>query len=76
MMRLNWMQKSGFCDRLRQARLDAGIPVNMAAAELGIHPPNICRYERGEMAPSIKRVYELAQLYGCSIDWLCGGVKE
>ena len=76
MKQLNWMQKSGFCDRLRQARLDAGYTVNIAAFDLDMYPPNICRYERGEQEPSIRIVHAMAKLYGCSIDWLCGGVKE
>lgn len=76
MMQLTWSQKSGFCHRIRQARLDAGIHLNRAAAGIGTTPSLIGAYERGAVVPSIARVYEMAQMYGCSIDWLVGGAKE
>lgn len=76
MMQLTWSQESGFCHRIRQARLDAGIRLNRAAEGLETTPSLIGAYERGAVVPSIERVYEMAKMYGCSIDWLCGGVKE
>lgn len=61
-----------FGERLRQARENAGLTMNQANAKVYISQSVISRYESGAVTPTIDRVFALAGLYGCSIDWLCG----
>ena len=66
-----------FCTRLRRARKKAGYTMTRAAERLYIQQSSISRYERGVVFPTIDRVAEMANLYGVSIDWLCGmGVEK
>lgn len=64
-----------FGERLRQARKNAGFTMMQVKDKLYISQGLISRYEHGLVYPPIERVFELANLYGCSIDWLCG-LKE
>lgn len=61
-----------FGDRLRQARKKTGMDTNDAAYALSTSETLISRYECGHVNPGLVRVCEMAELYGCSIDWLCG----
>lgn len=71
-----WMMKSGFCDRLRKAREDAGLTMNQVAAQLETVLEYVHKVENGKTCPSIARVYEMAELYGISIDWLVWGERH
>ena len=64
-----------FGERLRQARTNAGMTMMQVHDNLFISQGVLSRYEHGLVFPIIDRVFELAKLYGCSIDWLCG-LKE
>lgn len=61
-----------FGARLRQARVETGMTNVDAAICLHTNEGLINRYEKGLVLPGINRVYELAELYNVSIDWLCG----
>ena len=61
-----------FGHRLNQARVKAGFSMNQVSAKLYISQSVISRYESGKVTPTIDRVCAMANLYGCSIDWLCG----
>lgn len=69
-----WMKNSGFCHRLRMARANRGLTHEQVVKMI----PGRCSvkileaYENGNICPSIGRVVELAGVYGCSLDWLCG----
>lgn len=66
-----------FCERLRRARKKAGYTMIRAAEKLYIQQASISRYERGVVYPTIDRVVAMANLYGVSLDWLCGrGVEK
>ena len=67
-----WLKESGFPERLRQARKAADMTQNDVAYETYTSVSQIARMEKGEVAPSIAKVVELADLYGISVDWLCG----
>ena len=67
-----WLKKSGFPERLRQARKATEMSMDDAAYATYTSVSQIARMEKGEVAPSIAKVVELADLYGVSIDWLCG----
>ena len=66
------MDQELFRKRLRQARKNAGMSGQQVADMLWTTQTVIARYETGVRIPNILRVAELAQLYGVSIDWLCG----
>lgn len=61
--------------RLRQARINSGFTMMQVRGRLYISQGMISKYEHSLVFPPIERVFELANLYGCSIDWLCG-LKE
>lgn len=61
-----------FCDRLRQARENAGLTTTAVASALYTDQSLISRYENGHVMLKIDRVVEMAKMYGVSIDWLCG----
>lgn len=71
-----WMQENGLGERLRQARKAAELSADEVGLEMGTSGGYIQRMERGEFAPSIIRIVELADLYGVSVDWLCGRTEE
>ena len=67
-----------FCRRLRHARKKAGYTLTQAAEKSYLSSGAIGHYEKGIRVPPIDRVATMANLYGVSIDWLCGmeGVKK
>lgn len=70
----DWMKNSGFCKRLKQARYMKNLTPEDAAKKMeGRFTPGILvAYEDGSICPSVGRVVELARIYDCSLDWLCG----
>ena len=50
--------------------------VNSIAAEIGIAPLTLTRYENGERLPDIDRAADIAKYYGVSLDYLLGVDKE
>jgi len=55
-------------------RADAGMTQESVAASLGIGNEAVSRMERGIATPSIQRLYELAELFGCeAVDLLTTG---
>ncbi len=64
-----------FGERLRQARINNALTMMQVQDGLYVSQSVLSRYEHGLVFPTIERVFELANLYGCSIDWLCG-MKE
>lgn len=74
-MKLNnqqWCLDSGFCFRLKEARENAGMTLLRVATAVGTCVTYIFKLEAGETVPNIKRVVDLADLYGVSVDYLCG----
>ena len=67
---------NGFGTRLRHARKKAGYTMDHAGQCVFISQSVISRYENGEVTPTLDRVFALANLYGCSLDWLCGMREE
>ena len=68
----NWAVESGFCERLKQARINSHHAQVHVACALETNVWYISEVEQGHVVPSIKRAAELADLYGVSLDWLCG----
>jgi len=74
-MRLTFDSKV-FGTRLRHARKKAGYTMEHAGQCAFISQSVISRYENGEVTPTVDRVFALANLYGVSLDWLCGLKEE
>lgn len=58
--------------RLKRARRKAKYTMSRAAKKIGVQQATISRYESGKTIPAVDRVAAMAELYGVSIDWLCG----
>ena len=56
--------------RLREARKEAGLSQEAAAARLGVRQKYISKIETGERRIDPVELAELAELYGKSIEWL------
>ena len=61
-----------FKERLKYARRKARYTMSRAAKKIGIQQATISRYESGKTIPAVDRVAAMAELYGVSMDWLCG----
>lgn len=59
-------------DKLRKARLDAGLDQRELAAELGIARNSVMTYESGKTAPRRPVLLAWAMRTGVSLDWLTG----
>lgn len=57
-------------ERLAEARQNAGLTQEQVAERLGIGNEAVSRMERGATAPTIARLFEFAELYGCRVDRL------
>lgn len=49
-------------------RKKAGLTQVEAANSLGVSDAAVCQWEKGETMPTGKRLPEIANLYGCTID--------
>jgi len=54
----------------RQARIDAGLKPEQAAAELGVSITTLFNWERGETSPDADKLVKMAALYDAKIDYL------
>lgn len=60
-------------DRMRVARLAAGLSQSQVARLLNVTPHTVYRYERQALTPSLSHLARLARELGVSIDWLVTG---
>jgi transcriptional regulator with XRE-family HTH domain len=61
-------------DRLRRARLLAGLEQAQLAAAMGVARTSISNYECGRTTPSAATFIHWAQATGTPLDWLAQGV--
>lgn len=54
----------------RRAREEAGIRPERAAAELGVSITTLFNWERGETKPNAQNIYDMANLYHTSANYL------
>lgn len=52
------------------ARKKTGLSQAAVGEKLGISAASICQWETGKTAPDSKRLLEIAELYGCTVDEL------
>lgn len=57
----------------KSARLAAGLSVKQVAEAMGVNRVTVYFWEVGTCAPTVKRLIELAKLYGCTVDELLAG---
>lgn len=57
----------------KSARLAAGLSVKQVADALGVTRVAVYFWEDGTCVPAVKRLPELAKLYGCTVDELLAG---
>lgn len=61
-----------FNDCLRAARERTGRGQVAVSQDLGIEQTQLSRYERGLHVPSLSMLEKMADVYGVSLDQLCG----
>ena len=66
------MYKETFAQKLKQARLDAGLTQQEVESMTGIRHQNLSKYETGTLEPNIENLGKLCDLYYVSADWLLG----
>ena len=62
-----------FASRMVKERSNANMTQVFVAEKLDVTSQAVSLWERGENAPDISKLAELAQLYGVTIDWLLTG---
>ena len=65
-----------FSERLAMARKNSGMTQNDVAQQLEVSFQAVSLWERGETAPEIDKLADLAQLYQVTLDWLLTGKQE
>ena len=61
-----------FPGRLKAIRKEFGLKQHEIAADLGLSPSGYQCYEQGKSYPDVPRLYELAEYFKVSIDYLLG----
>ena len=61
-----------FGERLRELRLKSGLSQEEAAAQLGVSPQSVSKWETDKCYPEFSLILPLARLYGVSADELLG----
>lgn len=62
-----------FASRMVKARSNANMTQAFVAEKLDVTSQAVSLWERGENAPDISKLAELAELYGITVDWLLTG---
>lgn len=61
-----------FGERLRKARIEAGLTRQQLGAEINLSPNGFGQYETGRREPSITSLLRLSRKLNVSVDWLIG----
>lgn len=61
-----------FPERLRRLRKRRGLSQQALAERCGLSKNMIGRYEHGKRIPNIYKAREIADVFGVTIDYLCG----
>ena len=65
-----------FRERLKSLRTDKGIGQNLLAKELDLSNASISYWETGKQEPCAEAIFQLAQYFDVSSDYLLGLVDE
>ena len=63
-------------ERLRKARKNAGVSLGKIQYKTGIGETKLYHWEKDINPPTFEGVIKLAELYGCSLDYLAGNEVE
>lgn len=58
--------------RIGEMRERAGLTKTQLAERLGVDLSTVCKWESGINTPTTKGLLNLADLFGCTLDELCG----
>jgi transcriptional regulator with XRE-family HTH domain len=72
----NDITKESISERIRRLRIQKGISQKEFADQIGLHPAQYNRYEKGENIPSTDILGKLADALNVSFDYLYEGQKE
>ena len=59
-------------ENIKKNRLDRGWTLQKLASRMGVTPQAICKWEQDKASPLIYNVWDLADIFDCTIDELCG----
>lgn len=59
-------------NRIKEARIEAGLTQQYIALSLGVKPPSVSNWESGKSKPTQENLKALSQLLGVSVDYLVG----
>lgn len=62
--------------RLAALRRKAGLSQQQVSERIGIEPESVSRIENGGVAPSLARLRQFAELYGCSLEAVIGEASD
>lgn len=65
-----------FANRMVEARKKLGLTQSEVAEKLNVSFQAVSLWERGESAPEVSKLADIADLYQISLDWLLTGKKE
>lgn len=61
-------------DKIRMMRLNAGLSQQELGSQLGVSAVAVGKWERGQTQPDIHTLTRLADIFGTTIDELCGRI--
>ena len=67
--------KNLFAENLRTLRKERGLSQGKLAEAVGVSQQCVSEWERGKIEPTLSYLWRLADLFGVSIDVLCGRVE-
>jgi transcriptional regulator with XRE-family HTH domain len=75
-MRAPSTEGKSVAERLREARLAAGVSQGQVAKLLGYHRPTITEIEADRRKVSAEEIQKFAETYGVSVNWLLTGKQS
>ena len=63
-------------ENIKNKRLDRGWTLGKLAKKLGVSPQAIGKWEMDKASPSVYSAWDLADIFDCTIDELCGRKDE
>lgn len=65
-----------FANILKELREESGLSLNKVAAAVGASDTSVYKWESGISEPKVCYLVKLAELFGCSVDYLVGKNDE
>ena len=68
--------KQSIANRLKKARVNAGLSQNQVAQMIGLNRPSISEIESGRRKVSAEELVKFSEIYKVKLDWLTGKESE